>query len=217
MTGILIGWIAGAVAVSLWGEGRGRPGLRATGKLAASASFVVLGALRWGPGDSVGAWLVAGLILCTVGDGLLLWSKGLDAGLGVFLTGHVAYIAAFAGAVPVSAWNPWVLVGVAACSLAAGWWLWPHLDRRRYAVAAYISVITVMVWGAVSGALTPYLPLGSAVGAVAFYLSDLAVARNRFVAKAFVNRLVGLPLYYAGQVLLALTVGRTGPALPPLQ
>ncbi len=39
-----------------------------------------------------------------------------------------------------------------------------------------------------------------------FYLSDLFVARERFVTSAFVNRLVGLPLYYGGQVLLALSV-----------
>jgi uncharacterized membrane protein YhhN len=207
MTAGLVCWIAAAVAVSLWGEGKGRPGLRAAGKLGASAGFVVLGALRWSPGDSVGAWIVAGLVLCAVGDGLLLWSRGLDAGLVVFLAGHVAYIGAFAGAVPVSGWNPWVLVGVTACSLAAGWWLWPRLGRRRYVVAVYITVITVMVWGAVSGASRHCLPAGAAVGAVAFYLSDLAVARNRFVAKAFANRLVGLPLYYAGQVLLALAVG----------
>jgi uncharacterized membrane protein YhhN len=44
------------------------------------------------------------------------------------------------------------------------------------------------------------------VGASLFYLSDLFVARNRFVKKEYVNRLVGLPLYYTGQYLLALSV-----------
>jgi hypothetical protein len=42
----------------------------------------------------------------------------------------------------------------------------------------------------------------------AFYLSDLFVARQRFVAPAFANRLYGLPLYYLGQFLLAFSVGR---------
>ena len=210
--GALLAWIAVAVAVSLWGEGRDRPGVRAAGKLAASAGFVMLGVWRWSPGDAAGAWIVVGLLLCAAGDGLLLWSRGLDAGLAVFLAGHVAYIAAFAGAVPVGRWNPWPLVPVVCCSLAAAWWLWPHLGSRRPAVAAYMAVITVMVWGAVSGALAGVLPPGTAVGAAAFYLSDLAVARNRFVRKAFANRLVGLPLYYAGQVLIALAVGR---AVPP--
>lgn len=42
-------------------------------------------------------------------------------------------------------------------------------------------------------------------GATLFYLSDLTVARDRFVRRRFANRLVGLPLYYAAQVLLALS------------
>jgi hypothetical protein len=38
--------------------------------------------------------------------------------------------------------------------------------------------------------------------------SDITVARQRFVAAAFANRAVGLPMYYTAQVLLALTIGR---------
>ena len=41
------------------------------------------------------------------------------------------------------------------------------------------------------------------LGALAFFVSDLAVARDRFVVKQFSNRLWGLPAYYLGQVLLA--------------
>ena len=44
-------------------------------------------------------------------------------------------------------------------------------------------------------------------GALLFYLSDLSVARDRFVAPGFANGLVGLPLYYAAQLVLASTVG----------
>ena len=71
---------------------------------------------------------------------------------------------------------------------------------------AYIVVITAMLalavgcWGRPAGGLR-------LAGATAFYLSDLAVARNRFVAPGPVNRAWGLPLYYGGQALLALSVG----------
>jgi uncharacterized membrane protein YhhN len=44
-------------------------------------------------------------------------------------------------------------------------------------------------------------------GAVAFYFSDVFVARDRFMKKEFLNRLVGLPLYYAGQFLIAFSLG----------
>ena len=45
------------------------------------------------------------------------------------------------------------------------------------------------------------------LGAVLFYLSDIMVARDRFVAPGFANRLVGLPLYFGGQLLLAWSAG----------
>ena len=48
------------------------------------------------------------------------------------------------------------------------------------------------------------------VGALGFFLSDLAVARERFVAKGFTNKLWGLPLYYGAQLLLAWTAGAPG-------
>ena len=44
------------------------------------------------------------------------------------------------------------------------------------------------------------------VGAVLFYLSDLAVARERFVVRSFWNGAWGSPMYFVGQVVLALTV-----------
>jgi uncharacterized membrane protein YhhN len=44
-------------------------------------------------------------------------------------------------------------------------------------------------------------------GAVAFYFSDVFVARDRFMKKEFLNRLVGLPMYYAGQFLIAFSLG----------
>ena len=45
-------------------------------------------------------------------------------------------------------------------------------------------------------------------GATSFYLSDICVARQQFVKDTYLNRAVGLPLYYLGQFLLAFSVGR---------
>jgi uncharacterized membrane protein YhhN len=41
---------------------------------------------------------------------------------------------------------------------------------------------------------------------MAFMASDVFVARERFVRSSPVNTTAGLPLYFLGQVLLALTV-----------
>jgi hypothetical protein len=40
---------------------------------------------------------------------------------------------------------------------------------------------------------------------VAFAASDVSVARDRFVREDFLNRAWGLPLYYGGQLLIALS------------
>ena len=50
-------------------------------------------------------------------------------------------------------------------------------------------------------------PLILAVGAIVFAISDIFVARERFVRKGFVNAAVGLPAYFGSQMLLAYSVG----------
>ena len=44
------------------------------------------------------------------------------------------------------------------------------------------------------------------IGALLFFASDLAVARDKFVAPGVINKLWGLPAYYGGQLLLAWAV-----------
>jgi uncharacterized membrane protein YhhN len=83
-------------------------------------------------------------------------------------------------------------------------------DALRVPVRAYVLVISAMVAcaaGTFGAAPEPAL----LVGALAFFLSDLAVARERFVEKGLANKLWGLPLYYGAQLMLAWTAG-TPPA-----
>jgi uncharacterized membrane protein YhhN len=176
-------------------------------KATASAAFVFLGILRWSTGDVVGTWILGGLALCALGDLLLIGDRTFDAGLIAFLLGHVLYICSFRAALPMGNWSTIVLAPLGILGLAIGWWLWPHLGKRRPSVSAYIIVITVMVWGAFSTSLASVLPWTAAAGALLFYLSDLGVARKRFVKDGPLNRYFSLPVYYAGQILLALTIG----------
>jgi uncharacterized membrane protein YhhN len=93
-------------------------------------------------------------------------------------------------------------------------WLRPHLGALKVPVIAYIVVITLMVWAAWAafhaGGLAPPGGVLVVAGAAAFYLSDLFVARDRFAAPGWANRLAGLPLYYAGQFCIAFSVGLAG-------
>ena len=142
---------------------------------------------------------------CLLGDLLLMpdHSGSFLAGLFAFLTGHLLYVVAFAQL--GDAWQIMLLIGVPALLLLvlAARWLLPHVPQpMRIPVSSYIVVITGMLLAA---GLTGDQPAGALVitGAWGFALSDLAVARQRFVAPARVNGLWGTPLYFGSQMLIA--------------
>ena len=177
-------------------------------KATASTGFLAV-AIASGAFDSSYGWvLFIGLVLAWVGDVLLALPSrsAFLAGLVAFLLGHVAYVVAFG--VRGVEWLPGILTagGVAVIAVLVWRWLRPNLDDPMVGpVAAYVVVISVMVIGA--SATAGFDPgVGIVAGAVLFFLSDLFVARQRFVTPGFINRLVGLPLYYGGQILLALSV-----------
>jgi uncharacterized membrane protein YhhN len=94
-----------------------------------------------------------------------------------------------------------LLAGLAAFILGTLAWLWPRAGVMRWPVVAYGLAIGNMLWLA-QGVDRVEVRLG----ALLFVASDLAVARDRFVRPGLANRAVGLPLYDAAQVLLALAV-----------
>jgi uncharacterized membrane protein YhhN len=157
-------------------------------------------------------WILAGLILCMAGDVCLIFffqRKAFLAGLVAFLTGHICYTIAFftlAGGA-----GSWIFIALTlAVSSGVFFKLRPHLGKMVVPVAAYIVIITAMVIGAsaLSGTETVRFE-GRALalwGALFFYVSDIFVARHRFVTQNFFNRAVGLPLYYAGQFLIAFSI-----------
>jgi uncharacterized membrane protein YhhN len=160
--------------------------------------------------------IVVGLVLCLVGDVCLAFPQqtAFRIGLVAFLLGHVAYIAAFASTAYPN-WGLWIAaVGALPVSSLVYYRLQPFLGGMKTAVMAYIVVITVMVIaaGGVFGDLHLALPGRFLVlnGAFSFYLSDIFVARQRFVQPSFWNRLIGLPLYYLGQFQIAYTTGLIG-------
>ena len=203
---VLIAIMAVAVAVLLGSEQRGRRDLVLVAKPLASVCFVLLAAMRLQGTGAYGLLVVLALALCLVGDVCLIFPQAFLAGLAVFLLGHVAYAVAFASVAPPRGWSVPFALAVAAAGVAAVRWLWPYLGDMRVPVLAYVVVISVMVWGALSAARAGAVPVRVAVGAGLFYLSDLTVARDRFVKLGFVNRAWGLPAYYGAQVLLALSV-----------
>lgn len=196
-----------SVALVLFSERRA-PVLEWIFKPLASLGFVAL-ALTVGALESAyGQILLLGLLLCLAGDVFLIASgdRAFLLGLGSFLLGHLAYAAAFfqLSQNPVGLWAsvPPVVV-LAVTSLR---WLRPHVaTEMKGPVVAYVVVICCMLL--MAGTTWGSSPAPAIIiGAWGFAVSDLAVARNQFVAPGFGNRLWGLPLYFGAQLLLAWSV-----------
>ncbi len=185
-------------------------------KTALSMLFVATALVQTGPGDGFYTSLIIGLVLCLLGDVFLALPgrRMFLLGLVSFLLGHLAYVVAFISLSLSSASWLTVMGGLVTATVSGAvffLWLRPHLGKMLLPVSAYVVVITAMV----IGAWTVLGDSGLAAsgrsmifsGALLFYLSDLAVARERFVKKDPRNALIGLPLYYAGQFLLAFSPG----------
>ncbi len=197
------------------GEFRNHDRLRSIAKPIASAAFIVVGAVgaMRGELDERSLAILAGLVLGAIGDVALLSRHGFLAGLGAFLLGHLAYAVAVGTVISPRAWlgdagiyaTAPIAVGVIALA-----WLWPKLGKLRVPVIAYIAVILAMVVAAIAQLHAATVELERrelfAVGAILFFASDLAVARDKFVAKEVLNRAWGLPVYYTAQLLIAWSI-----------
>jgi uncharacterized membrane protein YhhN len=178
-----------------------------------SCLFVLAALLQPHPIPRYTYFIIAGLVFCLGGDLFLALPqrKMFLLGLVSFLVGHILYIVAFSGVGMLTFWTWTGFLIVCVISGGVYWWLKPHLGAMRGPVFCYILVITVMMSGAGSVLVNSRLNLVARImvllGALCFYLSDVFVARDRFLKKAFFNRLMGLPMYYTGQFLLAFSVG----------
>ncbi len=204
-----MGFTAAAVVVLLLAEWRGSQTGKWVAKPLASCGFVAVAFAAGGASSPYGTWIVAGLVLSWLGDVLLIPNgqpKVFRTGVLSFLAGHVAYTAAFL----VRGIDAGYAVAAAGLLVAIGLpivrWLRPHIPvEMKGAAYAYVVVISVMA-ACAAGTAAVGGRWSIAVGAWAFYASDLSVARDRFVGPSFTNRLWGLPLYYAAQLILAATV-----------
>jgi uncharacterized membrane protein YhhN len=178
----------------------------------ASTGFIGAALAAGALGSTYGQAVLVALALCWLGDVLLIprgASPVFRAGLVSFLLGHIAYGAAFilrgvdTGACVATA----VILLFLAISVLR--WLLPHVSgSMRVPVYAYVVVISAMV-ALAAGTVSAHGDARIFVGALGFFVSDLAVARERFVISTFWNGAWGRPLYYAAQLILAATVAGT--------
>lgn len=186
-----------ACAVLVIAEQRQLAVVRTIAKTVASLAFLCVGVLAAREAN----FMTAGLALGVIGDLALLGDskRAFLIGLGAFLLGHLAYVAGISQVVPPREWLAPLALVPAAVGIAALAYLWPRLGSLRVPVICYVATIVAMMAGALAARANTALVIGAAL----FFASDLAVARDKFVAKTFANKAWGLPAYYAGQLLIA--------------
>ncbi len=189
------------------------PIVAAVAKVLASGAFLAAAALGGCFQSIYGQAVFVALVWSALGDVLLIVRGARVAflmGLIAFAVAHIGYIVAFkvrgidGGALAMA------LGGLAVVGFVVWRWVARHLfgEKRgmRGPVLFYITVITAMVAASIGSAAAVPDPL-PVVGAVLFWLSDVCVARERFVQSSIWNRLIGLPLYYAAQFVFIASAG----------
>jgi uncharacterized membrane protein YhhN len=183
----------------------------AVAKVVASCGFLAVAVLGGALQSAYGKTLLVGLALSFLGDSFLIGKTqgAFLAGLSAFLLAHLAYVTAFVINGVSWRWMGATAVPVIGFALAAASWLSPHVaPYLALPVRVYIIVISAMVIAAFGtrGKGGSVLILA---GALLFFLSDLSVAALRIVQTDFPNYIWGLPLYYAGQLCLALSASQS--------
>jgi uncharacterized membrane protein YhhN len=166
--------------------------------------FVVTRGAWAGGSASFSLKLVAALVLCLVGDVLLMLEGLFIPGLVSFLAAHLCYLALFRQGVR---WFPSGRMLAATLAAAAILYviLFPHLGPvLKVAVAAYALVIALMAAQAIGRALVlrDAAAVAVAAGSVLFMLSDALLAINKFAQPLVLALLWVLGTYYAAQLLI---------------
>jgi uncharacterized membrane protein YhhN len=160
-----------------------------------------------GSGDAVRTWFIVALVLCLLGDILLMLPRDLFVfGLAAFLLGHIGYIAGMhvdgveAGRFLVGIVVVMVAVGILGTIILRSVRAGPD-PKLAGPVVAYMFVISAMVASAIGAGR------GLAIaGATSFYASDALIAWDRFKAKVPHGRVLIMVTYHLAQVALVLSL-----------
>jgi len=183
----------------------------AAAKVIGSCGFLAVAVLGGALQFTYGRILLFGLALSFLGDAFLILEsqQSFLAGLTAFLLAHVAYISAFVINGVNYRWMAIAAFPITGIAFAVAAWLTPHTPQELLVpVYLYTAVISGMVIAAF-GSRGQGRSVLILVGALLFFLSDLSVASLRLVQTEFPTYVWGLPLYYAGQVCLALSVSQS--------
>ena len=163
-------------------------------------------------------WFGVGILFSLSGDIFLLFiDRFFIFGLIAFLLGHIAYLIGFNVPFPETL-GVWVfgiaiVVGLSAVRLLRRIVEGVRTTQKRLVVPVivYGTVITLML---LSALLTLFRPEWAStpaylvsLGAFLFYLSDIILAWNRFVAPIENSRMLNIGIYHLAQIAIVVGVG----------
>jgi len=166
----------------------------------------VILALQFGALESTyGLIILAGLIACAVGDIFLLSRKSenlFKAGMAAFALGHVFYVIAISKiridfTTDITNWAVIFIAGLFALHTVR-----KTPKRMQRPVLYYSLIIFLMVlFSLFAPRSAPFIFIPFA--AIMFAVSDMFVARDRFIKPNPKNALAITPLYFGAQALFA--------------
>lgn len=202
-------WITAALLAAHLAAGRGT--IATATKTAASVIFVILAYHRGVTASGWGWWLFVALVLSAIGD-IFLTSRRpamVQAGILAFMLGHGAYSCAFHMRGTSTLALILALLVLVKPAMLLTFWVEAAMSKdvklrdMRPLVRVYAGAVTAML--ALAFATAVDMGNWRIPGAAAlFWISDITVARDLFVKPGIENRVVGLPMYYAAQLLFAL-------------
>ncbi|MFZ5819985.1 MAG: lysoplasmalogenase family protein [Chloroflexota bacterium] len=159
-------------------------------------------------------WFVLGVLLSLAGDiALLFIDRFFAVGLAAFLLAHLAYLVGFNTPFPELAtiWSIGIAIVIGASAVRVMRPIVAGVRKKgqtRLAppVILYGVVITLMLLSALLTLFRPEWKSAPALlvsaGAFLFYLSDIALAWNRFVSPIRHGRMLNIGLYHLGQIAI---------------
>ena len=174
------------------------------------ALIIILAAYNSALDSTFGTWVVVALIFSVIGDVfLMLEDKWFVHGLFSFLVAHLVYIAAFWVNFSFDfASTTSIVTALILLLVAIGFFLLLYSSVQKeggaklsFAVALYITIISVMVWSAVL--------VGSSiliVASILFLVSDAVLAFDKFKQRFTSAEYMVMATYFSAQLLFALSI-----------
>lgn len=157
--------------------------------------------------SSYGYLVISGLCLSLLGDIFLMLPKNrFRPGLVAFLAAHVLYIFALSQGIQLRSYFvlvPLLLLGAIIYAV-----IFKNIRRLRVPVLVYVLVLSLLAWVAVNRYLTfaDQASLLVMLGGLLFFVSDSALAVNRFRKKFWLAEILILSAYFAAQLCFALSI-----------